>query len=124
MAKKAAGQLESAAEYRAVKKMEKLGWKSYKLNGLGKASKPDRLFIGEKSRLIFVEFKREGHRPTSLQADELQELFFHGQSVAVCVNFEDLDLALRAMTRIEGERRRGLPIFWRYWLHRNYEYKV
>lgn len=118
MAKKAAGQLESAAEYRAVKKMEKLGWKNYKLNGLGKASKPDRLFIG-KNCLIFVEFKREGHRPTSLQADELQELFFHGHSVAVCVDFEDLDLALRAMARSNG-----LPIFWQYWLHRGCEYRV
>ena len=121
MAKRGIGPLESVAERKAVKMMEELGWKNYKLNGLGKASKPDRLFIGKNCH-VFVEFKRENELPTVLQADELTELFMNGHSVAVCVHSKDLKQVLMAMRELKEKRKADLPVFWRYWLHRGFGY--
>ncbi len=38
-----------------------------KLQGMGKRSLPDRMFLGRKGGVLFIEFKREGLQPTELQ---------------------------------------------------------
>lgn len=38
-----------------------------KLNGIGKRSHPDRMFLGPYGRALFIEFKRPGAQPTPLQ---------------------------------------------------------
>lgn len=121
MAKKAAlkGPLESASENKVVSAMKKLGWKAYKLNGMGQASKPDRLFIGPHNTHVFVEFKREGEFPTVLQAEELLELYRLGHSVAVCVGLEDFLKVRAAMETLKENGHAQVPIFWSYWKHRN-----
>jgi hypothetical protein len=44
-----------------------------KMNGLGNRSWPDRLLIF-KGRVVFIEFKRKGHKLTPLQADMFKKL--------------------------------------------------
>lgn len=39
-----------------------------KLNGMGKRSHPDRMFLFPPGLVLFIEFKREGEEPTPLQA--------------------------------------------------------
>ncbi len=39
-----------------------------KLQGMGKRSLPDRMFLGAGGTVLFIEFKREGEKPTPLQA--------------------------------------------------------
>ena len=60
--------LESSVEGDTVEYAEDRGWVSIKLNGQGNAGKPDRLFLNEGARIIFVEFKKPGKGPRKLQA--------------------------------------------------------
>ena len=39
-----------------------------KLNGMGKRSHPDRMFLFPSRMTLYIEFKREGEEPTPLQA--------------------------------------------------------
>lgn len=43
------------------------GVEAIKLNGMGKRSLPDRMFLGNRGRKVFIEFKRAGEKPTPLQ---------------------------------------------------------
>lgn len=38
-----------------------------KMNGLGFAGWPDRMFIAPNGRVFWIEFKRPGHKPTPIQ---------------------------------------------------------
>jgi hypothetical protein len=118
--KKSSKPLESANENKAVKALAILGWKSYKQNGMGRASRPDRLFLGTKGRHVFVEFKREGEVPTSLQNDELEELFRMGHSVAVCVHTQDVTEFLAQAEKFQKRHGNRVALFWRYWEDRGY----
>jgi hypothetical protein len=64
-----ARRLESSIEKAVVNYHKKRFGKDsvVKLNGLGKRSHPDRMFLG-RGRALFIEFKREGEKPTPLQA--------------------------------------------------------
>lgn len=46
---------------------DKYKGESVKLNGIGKRSHPDRMFLGPYRTVLFIEFKREGEEPTPLQ---------------------------------------------------------
>lgn len=59
--------LESSVEGDTVDYAEDLGWVSIKLNGQGNIGKPDRVFLNEGRRIIFVEFKKTGEGPRKLQ---------------------------------------------------------
>lgn len=56
---------------------------SYKFTSPARAAVPDDLFITKKGTVFFIEFKREGVKPTSQQAREHDRL--RGHKVAVFV---------------------------------------
>lgn len=65
---------ESTIEDRVVKWAKGRGILARKMNGLGNASWPDRMFVLPNGVVAFVELKRPGEEPTPLQYDCLQEL--------------------------------------------------
>lgn len=67
--------LERSIENAVVTYARARGIEAIKLNGLGKRSLPDRLFLGPRRRTLFVEFKRPGEKPTALQS-HLHALWF------------------------------------------------
>ena len=91
-------ELEAHLESACVKwARDELGLLSRKLNGLGFNSWPDRMFIPARRRRIkymkalpvwFVEFKREGKKPTEAQAEMHAELYERKQMVSVIDDFE------------------------------------
>ncbi len=60
----------------------------YKFTSPARAAVPDRLFIGPKGRVWFVEFKREGQKPTPAQEREHTRLRGHSVSVFVIDDVE------------------------------------
>lgn len=77
-----ARRLEKTAEDAFVKQARAAGYLTRKMNGLGNASWPDQLVIGNGFSL-FIEFKREGEDLTELQADCHRELSRRDQCVYV-----------------------------------------
>jgi hypothetical protein len=59
--------LEKTIERNVVNYALKKGIESVKLNGMGKRSHPDRMFLGPRGRVLFIEFKKPGEEPTPLQ---------------------------------------------------------
>lgn len=60
--------LEKSIEGPVVKYAKRLGYEVVKLNGMGQRALPDRMFLGPEGRVVFIEFKRPGGKPTALQA--------------------------------------------------------
>ena len=93
------GKSEDALESWCCKQAKKRGWLSRKMNGLGFNEWPDRLFIRTPKRVsnlmwtmrkvVFVEFKRLGKKPTKAQGNLHQELRRRGVDVRVIVNKDD-----------------------------------
>lgn len=65
------------------------GWLVYKFTSPARAAVPDRLMIAPGGRVIFVEFKREGQKPTVPQAREHDRLRAQGVQVFVVDNVVD-----------------------------------
>lgn len=65
------------------------GWLVYKFTSPARAAVPDRLFIAPGGRAVFVEFKREGQKPTVPQEREHDRLRKQGVSVFVVDNVPD-----------------------------------
>lgn len=61
-----------------------LGAEARKMNGLGAAAWPDRLFILPWGRAVFVEFKREGEPLTPLQKNMQKTLRRLGHACEEC----------------------------------------
>ena len=59
--------LESSVENPVVRYAEDKGVTSIKLKCPGARGKPDRLFLGEGGKIVFIEFKRPGEKPSKLQ---------------------------------------------------------
>lgn len=82
-------------EARAVKHAKEAGWLSRKMNGLGFAAWPDRLFIPRRAPLrerldrFWVEFKRVGEAPTPMQDKMHADLRARGEAVYVIDNIDD-----------------------------------
>lgn len=55
----------------------------YKFTSPERAAVPDRLFITPKGKVWFIEFKREGAKPTAPQSREHGRLRGHGVAVFV-----------------------------------------
>lgn len=79
--------LESYVERKVCAYAKKLGWLCRKLQWIGRHGAPDRVFI-KAGRLIFVEFKAPGKKPTEHQRLEIQRLRDEGMEVYVC---DDID---------------------------------
>lgn len=91
-----------------MRRAKDLGWQSRKMNGMGFASWPDRIFLppeGARGHSRFwVEFKREGEDPTPRQAAMHKELAARGETVHVCRTREEFAEALEAHSAA-GRRR-------------------
>lgn len=69
----------------------------YKFTSPARAAVPDRLFIGPTGRVWFVEFKREGQKPTPAQEREHARLRGHNISVFVIDDVEQGKAVVDAM---------------------------
>ncbi len=61
----------------------------YKFTSPARAAVPDRLFIRPDGRMWFVEFKRQGAKPTEAQEREHHRLRQHKVNVFVIDNVEE-----------------------------------
>lgn len=80
--------LEKSIECSVVEYARTLGVEAVKLNGMGKRSLPDRMFLAQ-GGVLFVEFKRPGAKPTPLQAHCHARWEKLGHHVYVVDNVED-----------------------------------
>lgn len=70
---------ESYIERKVCEYAKSLGWMVFKFNSPGKSGVPDRIFM-KKGKIVFIEFKAAGKRPTKLQLHihrEMENAGFH-----------------------------------------------
>lgn len=72
-------------------RVKELGGKAYKFVSPGNAGVPDRLVLLPKARVIFVELKAPGKKPTALQERQMQAISILGFPVYVIDSFEKVD---------------------------------
>jgi hypothetical protein len=65
----------------------------YKFSSPGNRGVPDRLILG-KGKVLFLEVKAPGNRPTPLQAREIERLNRHGIDANWCDNFEQAKILI------------------------------
>lgn len=82
--------LEKTIERAFVRKVEKLGCLTRKLNGEGARSWPDRLVLGPGGFCAFIEFKRPGGKLTDAQFDLAKKMKSFGLRAEL---FDDADAA-------------------------------
>lgn len=75
--------LERDIEKRVKAYAESKGWLTRKWTSPGHAFVPDQIFIRPDGQVIFIEFKKEGARPTAGQHREHDRLRGHGCLVYV-----------------------------------------
>jgi len=75
--------LEKQIEHRVCDHAKSKGWLTYKFTSPARSAVPDRLMISPKGVCIFIEFKREGQKPTDAQAREHERLRKQGVQVFV-----------------------------------------
>ncbi len=80
--------LEKEIEKRVCEYAQSKGWLTYKFTSPARHAVPDRMFIAPGGRVIFVEFKREGQKPTVPQEREHARLRAQGVAVYVVDNVE------------------------------------
>jgi len=68
---------ESELERKVVSHCHQLGLLSYKFTSPSSRGVPDRIVIG-RGRVLFLELKRPGNRPTPLQEREIRRINEHG----------------------------------------------
>lgn len=81
--------LESAATDYATNR----GWFSRKYKGPGRRSHPDRLFA-KGGYIFWIEFKRRGNHPTTLQWGEIRKMWAAGLDVLWLDSIEDFKAIL------------------------------
>jgi hypothetical protein len=69
----------------------------YKFTSPARAAVPDRLFIAPDGEIFFIEFKREGQKPTQAQEREHHRLRQHKVNVFVVDNIDAGKLVIDAM---------------------------
>lgn len=84
-----ASPLEKEIERDVCKFAKSKGWLYYKFSSINNRGVPDRIFIAPGGRIIFVEFKRPGNKPTSLQTFVHDTLKRQGCTVWIVDNVED-----------------------------------
>lgn len=65
---------ESTIERKAVAFAKSLGFLCFKFTSPGQKGVPDRVFISRAGAVLFLEFKREGAKPTPLQRRMMEKL--------------------------------------------------
>lgn len=98
--RRAAEPRESKIEADFVRMAKAYGWVTRKMNGRGNRSWPDRLVLLGEGRLLFVEFKRPGEKPTVGQEENHKMLRALGIEVLVATSAE------QAIQEIHHVRRR------------------
>ena len=81
--------LEKQIEAKVCEYAKSKGWLVYKFTSPNRAAVPDRLLISPLGKVIFVEFKREGQKPTAAQAREHDRLREQQVCVFVVDNVKD-----------------------------------
>ena len=89
--KKKSDILERDIEQYLVKEVAKMGGKSYKWSSPGNRSVPDRICCFPRGRIVFVECKAPGKKPTPLQFKVLQFLNSLGYNTIVIDAKEKVD---------------------------------
>lgn len=85
---------ESSIERTVVSRAKDAGWLSYKFVSPSNSGVPDRIFI-KAGRVVFIEFKAPGKKPTKLQEKIIGKIREAGVEVYVCDNVEDACNALQ-----------------------------
>ena len=83
------GPLEKHIEAKVCDYAKQRGLLVYKFTSPARAAVPDRLFVLPGGRVFFIEFKREGQKPTPAQTREHARLWAHGVTVCVVDNVLD-----------------------------------
>ena len=78
--------LEKQIEEKVGTYAKEQGYLVYKFTSPQRAAVPDRLYINPRGKVFFVEFKREGQRPTPAQDREHERLREQGVRVFVIDN--------------------------------------
>jgi hypothetical protein len=100
--------LESKIEGKVVLWWKSQGNLTLKLNVLGNAGWPDRVYFLPGGRILFIEFKREGTKPYPRQEYIHRKLAKAGHLVKVCRSFEEAKAALeQARASASDETRLG-----------------
>ena len=81
--------LEKHIEAKVCDYAKQRGLLVYKFTSPARAAVPDRLFVLPGGRVFFIEFKREGQKPTPAQTREHARLWAHGVTVCVVDNVLD-----------------------------------
>ena len=74
-------------------------WRVYKFTSPARAAVPDRMFI-YKGRVFFIEFKREGQKPTAAQEREHHRLRQHQINVFAVDSVEQGKSTINTMLQI------------------------
>ena len=80
--------LEKQIEEKVNTYAKEQGFLVYKFTSPQRAAVPDRLYINPRGKMHFVEFKREGQRPTPAQQREHERLRDQGVMVFVIDNVD------------------------------------
>lgn len=86
--------LEKVLEEKVVAYAAGLGYVHFKLNALGSRGKPDHLFVSPRGTVLFIEFKRQGERPSALQQYWARQLLARKQLVYGCEWYEHAKIIL------------------------------
>ena len=89
--------LEKDIEAHLVEGIKRLGGVAYKFTSPGRRNVPDRICVLPGGRVVFVELKAPGKKPTAGQAREHQRLRDLWQQVDVCDCTLDVDLLLASL---------------------------
>lgn len=73
------------------RRVKKLGGIAYKFTSPGRRSVPDRMCLLPRGRVVFVEVKAPGKKPTEKQAREIQKLRDMGHKVEVLDSHDAVD---------------------------------
>lgn len=80
--------LEKTIEQKVCDYAKSKGFLVYKFASPNRATVPDRMFVHPSGYVFFIEFKREGAKPTPAQEREHARLRGHNVNVAVVDNVE------------------------------------
>ena len=80
--------LEKEIEKAVCDYAKKRGYLVYKFSSPARISVPDRIFISPNGMVLFIEFKREGKKPTKAQQREIARIAKQGVYVTVVDNVE------------------------------------
>lgn len=81
--------LEKVIEGKVNSYAQSKGFLVYKFTSPARRAVPDRIYISPKGTVVFVEFKREGQKPTPPQEREHHRLRMQNIQVFVIDNVED-----------------------------------